>query len=389
MKVLEARAVVARDMVEKGLMEKIDETYTHNVLVNYKSEHDILEPRVLPQWFVKIKPLADLARTAVEDGRITFVSEQYRKIFFHWLDNLHDWNISRQIVWGIPIPAWFKDSEIKIQENSPGEGWVQDPDTFDTWFSSGQWPFATLGYPDSPDFKTYYPTSVMETGYDILFFWVMRMIMLGLYRTGEVPFRDVFLHGLVRDAQKQKMSKSKGNVINPLEVTKVYGTDALRMALLVGNTPGMDMALSEQKIKAYKLFSNKLWNVARFVLENIESIDVLQAEYLPYDADLIKEMSYVIADTQQSMDNYRFYLAAENLYHFLWNRFASEIIEESKAILKSEDPAERYSRQRLLYELLITSLKLLHPFMPFVTEAIWQRLPKKDAEILMVAKWPN
>ncbi|MBI5456161.1 valine--tRNA ligase [Candidatus Kaiserbacteria bacterium] len=417
MKILEARAATARDLEEKGMLVKVDENYTHNVLVNYKSEHDILEPRVLPQWFVKIKPLADLARKAVEDGRITFVSEQYRKIYFNWLDQLRDWNISRQIVWGIPIPAWFceysggldrlhaKCSEPIVStepvEKCPHCGGIvsRDPDTFDTWFSSGQWPFATLGYPDSPDFKAFYPTSVMETGYDILFFWVMRMIMLGLYRTGEVPFKDVYLHGLVRDAQRQKMSKSKGNVINPLQMTETYGTDALRMALLVGNTPGMDMALSEQKIKAYKLFSNKLWNVARFVLESVNESD-LDAKMSDADTALLDEAKALAEDVTKDMENYRLYIAAEKLYHFVWDRFASEILEESKNIFKDGDPirepstsngagaAAKLSRARLLYEILSLSLKLIHPFMPFVTEAIWQKLPKKDTDILMVARWP-
>lgn len=391
MKVLEARAAVVKDLQEKDLIERIDENYTHNVLVNYKNENDILEPRIIPQWYVKMVPLVSLAREAVEDGRVKFVSEQYRKIFFHWLDNLRDWNISRQIVWGIPIPAWFRQTnaaapqEIYVGAEAPsGDGWEQDTDTFDTWFSSGQWPFAALGYPDHADFKTFYPTSVMETGHDILFFWVMRMIMLGLYRTGEVPFRDVYLHGLVRDAQRQKMSKSKGNVINPLQMTQEYGTDALRMALLVGNTPGMDMALSENKIKAYKLFSNKIWNVARFVLE---SGDYSESALLDADKKNVAEAESLAEDVTKDMETYRLYIAAEKLYHYVWDRFAAEIIEESKPILKDGGIAAE-SRRNALYAILMTSLKLLHPFMPFVTEAIWQELPKKDAELLMVAKWP-
>lgn len=386
MKVMEAREAVVRDLQEKGLIEKVDENYTHNVLVNYKNENDILEPRVIPQWYIKMAPLADMAREAVEDGRIRFVSEQYRKIFFHWLEQLRDWNVSRQIVWGIQIPAWYKGEEVQVQEESPGEGWTRDPDTFDTWFSSGQWPFATLGYPDSSDFKTYYPTSVMETGYDILFFWVMRMIMLGLYRTGEVPFRDVYLHGLVRDANRQKMSKSKGNVINPLAMTEVYGTDALRMALLIGNTPGQDMALAEPKIKAYKLFSNKLWNIARFVLENTADMPE-DVELQAPDTLLYEEFQKLAADVTADIENYRVYIGAEKLYHYLWGRFASEIIEESKKLLPVG--SSRASRQKVLLTILTESLKLLHPFMPFVTEAIWQQLPKKESDLLMVAKWPS
>ncbi|OGC83283.1 valine--tRNA ligase [Candidatus Adlerbacteria bacterium RIFCSPHIGHO2_02_FULL_52_17] len=401
MKVMEARAAVAKDLAEKGLLEKVDVEYTHTVLVNYKNENDVLEPRILPQWFVKMAPLADLARTAVEDGRVHFVSEQYRKIFFHWLGQLRDWNISRQIVWGIPIPAWFRSKttqegageEIYIGEKSPGEGWERDTDTFDTWFSSGQWPFAALGYPDSPDFKNYYPTSVMETGHDILFFWVMRMIMLGLYRTGEVPFRDVYLHGLVRDAQKQKMSKSKGNVINPLDVAKKYGTDALRMALLIGNTPGTDMALAEEKIRSYKHFANKLWNVARFVLENTDQGNALSpgskgVALVAKDQECRAQFDAIASDITNDLEEYRVYMAAEKIYHYLWDEFAANILEESKHIFKTGTPEEAASRKRLLMSVLSDSLKLLHPFMPFITEEIWGSLPDTK-ELLMVAPWPQ
>ena len=394
MKVMEARAAVAKDLAEKGLIEKVDEDYVHTVLVNYKNENDVLEPRIMPQWFVKMEPLAKLAADAVKDGRVKFVTDYHEKIFFHWLANLRDWNISRQIVWGIPIPAWFRSTdahgrqgdEVRIGEESPGEGWMQDPDTFDTWFSSGQWPFATLGYPNGEDFKTFYPTSVMETGYDILFFWVMRMLMLGLYRTGEVPFREVYLHGLVRDAERQKMSKSKGNVLNPLEVTKTYGTDALRMALLVGNTPGQDLSLAESKIKSYKLFANKLWNIARFVLESCGE----SAETALSSADMTvrAEFDALVKDVTKDLDEYRLYMAAEKLYHYLWDTFASGILEESKPLLKGEDAKAKASRQTLLMGILRDSLKLLHPFMPFVTEEIWSSMPGSQG-LLMVESWPQ
>lgn len=420
MKVMEARAAVAKDLAEAGLLEKVDENYVHNVLVNYKNENDILEPRIMPQWFIKMQPLAKLASDAVKDGRVKFVTDYHEKIFFHWLENLRDWNISRQIVWGIPIPAWFRSTdahgkqseEVHIGEDSPGEGWTRDPDTFDTWFSSGQWPFATLGYPDHKDFEAFYPTAVMETGYDILFFWVMRMIMLGLYRTGEVPFKHVYLHGLVRDAQKQKMSKSKGNVINPLEVTETYGTDALRMALLVGNTPGQDMALAESKIKSYKLFANKLWNIARFVLENCSDAELTQndAELTPKDIELRAEFDALASDITKDLDEYRLYMAADKLYHYVWDRFASALIEESKPILKGTpstsstgspqtgsgqaDADAKASRQTLLVGILRDSLKLLHPFMPFVTEEIWGSMPAQAGmpeakRLLMVEPWPE
>lgn len=370
MKVMEARATVAKDLTEKGLLEKVDENYTHMVLVNYKNENDVLEPRVIPQWFVKMAPLAEKAREAVTSGEVQFVTDYHEKIFFHWLDNLRDWNISRQIVWGIPIPAWFKGEEVHIGSDSPGDGWEHDPDTFDTWFSSGQWPFAALGYPDSPDYKTFYPTSVMETGYDILFFWVMRMIMLGLYRTGKIPFKDIYLHGLVRDAGRQKMSKSKGNVLNPIDVAEKYGTDALRMALLVGNTPGADMALSEDKIKSYKLFANKVWNITRFVLTQERTGEIKK--------DLKKEIDALVVEVTGDIENYRIYMAAEKLYHYVWDRFAAEIIEESKG---------KPEYGETLYYILEHSLKLLHPFMPFVTEEIWQSMPGKSG-FIMVEEWP-
>src|SRR3990167_7791936 len=263
----DARAKIVEKLQAKGLVEKIDENYTHEVPVCYKCEREI-EPQVRPQWFIKMQSLAQKAAEAVRSRQVRILTENHEKILLHWLENIQDWNVSRQIVWGIPIPAWQKNDEWKIQENSPGDGWTKDPDTFDTWFSSGQWPFITLSWPDGEDFKAFYPTSVMETGADILFFWVARMIMLGLYVTGEVPFKHVYLHGLVRDAKGQKMSKSRGNVISPLEVSKEFGTDALRMGLIMGNTPGSDLNLDTRKTIAYKKFANKLWNITRFILEH-------------------------------------------------------------------------------------------------------------------------
>ena len=385
MNIKEARPKIVEKLQSKGLVEKIDEKYSHEVPVCYKCSREI-EPQVKAQWFVKMQPLAEKALAALDAGEVKVLTESHDKILRHWLENTQDWNISRQIVWGIPIPAWQKNGEWKIGVDSPGEGWEKDPDTFDTWFSSGQWPFITLGYPDSDDFKNFYPTSVMETGSDILFFWVARMIMLGLYRTGHVPFKKVYLHGLVRDAKGQKMSKSKGNVISPLTVSQEYGTDALRMGLIVGNTAGTDLNLDPQKIGAYKKFANKLWNITRFVLES--GFVAEKPELTEIDQRLLDQLDKTTKNVTEDLENFRFHIASEKLYHYLWDEFAAVILEESKEILKS-DGAAKLSRQWFLSHALTTSLKLLHPFMPFVTEAIWQKLPQKDTDLLMVAKWPR
>lgn len=388
LKVEEARKVVAEDLKTAGLLVKVDENYAHAVKRCYKCER-VLEPRVLPQWFVSMKPLAEKAIAAIERDEIVFYPEHYKKIMLHWLTNIEDWNISRQIVWGIPIPAWYKGDETVIAAESPGEGWVRETDTFDTWFSSGQWPFATLGYPDGEDFKNFYPTQVMETAGEIIFFWVARMIMLGLYRTGDVPFSTVYLHGLVTAKDGQKMSKSRGNVISPLELSDKYGTDALRMGLIIGNTFGTTTALYEEKIKAYKLFANKLWNVARFVLSNIDGSNVRRPDTLPErDQEILETLSTTVAEITKDIEEYRFYMAGEKAYHYVWHELADKILEESKGVLAGADAA---ARQYTLSVCLATSLKLLHPFMPFVTEAIWQRLPKemRDADLLMVAPWPK
>src|SRR3989344_4277228 len=376
MKILEARPKIIEKLAQKGLVDRVDEKYTHSVQLCYKCNAHI-EPQVRPQWFVKMEPLARAAAEAVRSRRVHVLTENHEKILLHWLDNIQDWNISRQIVWGIPIPAWNKGAEWKIQEESPGEGWAKDADTFDTWFSSGQWPYAALGYPDGKDFNAFYPTDVMETGSDLIFFWVARMIMFGLYRTGEVPFKYVYMHGLVRDAKGQKMSKSKGNVISPMDVSDTYGTDALRMGLVVGNTPGTDLNLDPQKIGAYKKFANKLWNIARFVLSQERAGEIKQELKAEFDA--------MAADITKDIAGYRIYMAAEKLYHYVWDRFAAEIIEEIKG--KPEYGAT-------LYYLLEHSLKLLHPFMPFITEEIWQEIHKSrilnpKSTLLMIETWPS
>ncbi len=611
LKVAEARKKVAEDMQARGLIIKIDEQYTHNVSVCYKCGN-VVEPMVMPQWFVKMEPLAKKAIAAVETKQIQFIPERTKKVYFHWLKNIRDWNISRQISWGIRIPAWYcigcgdirmkpkikgnwyfvrhgetdwnaerriqgqsadapglnekgraqakeaaeqlktynidlilasdlrrtretaeivghalnkevfidsalrernygeyegktrdelriiyPDFETEHGGNPPGPGgesyeelekrvfvalahhrnnhaernvaivthgaWLrallrkvrnlshqavreipvhnaavfhvaisdpcgkcgsdfveQDPDVLDTWFSSGQWPYATLlasgrkkqetrnseqqtktkNQGLKTDFGTFYPTDVMETGYDILFFWVARMIMLGLYRTGKVPFKTVYLHGLVRDKDRQKMSKSKGNVIDPLGVAEQYGTDAVRMALTVGNLPGNDIIISEEKIRGYRNFANKLWNIHRFIVtksESIENIKNIKIVRSSDDKKRLKELSFLTKIVTQHLEKFEFHHAAEKLYHYTWHTFADKIIEETKPRLQSSDARERARAESLLLEIHRTVLKLLHPFMPFVTEALWQDLQKSvehrekrgEKRLLMVEPWPS
>lgn len=388
MNIKDARPKIVEKLKSKGLLLRIDDKYKNVVKKCYKC-NTIIEPQIKDQWFVKMDPLAKMALESVDKGEIKFIPSNYEKIFRYWMSNPIDWNISRQIVWGIPIPAWFKGNEVKASKEKPeGDGWVSDIDTFDTWFSSGQWPLTVTEYPENKNLSSYYPTNVMETGHDLIFKWVPRMVIFGLYLSGKAPFNTVYLHGLVNDAQGKKMSKSKGNVINPLDLTDKYGTDALRMALIVGNTPGTDLALQEDKVKAYKHFANKIWNITRFVLSSTEDWDGKKPETLEEDdAKNLTELDSLVEDTTKDMNEYRFYLAAEKIYHYVWHTFADKIIEESKNKLKSENPNTIKSAQYTLHYILETSLKLLHPFMPFITEEIWQNMDKK--ELLMVTPWPT
>lgn len=393
-----ARPLIVEKLREKGLLEKIDEKYTHVVRTCYKCG-TVIEPQIKHQWFVKMKPLAEVAMQKITAGEIRYIPDHYQKITLHWLENIIDWNISRQIVWGIPIPAkictecghGMADLENTLSSCIKCGGAVrQDADTFDTWFSSGQWPFASLGGVGSDDFKAFYPTDVMETAGEIIFFWVSRMIMLGLYTTGNIPFKTVYLHGLVLDAKGLKMSKSKGNVIDPLTLTEKFGTDAFRIGMVIGNTPGTSLSLSENKIKAYKNFANKIWNITRFILTDAD-IDAFRAKPVltVRDETLCTELDALVADITVDMEAYRFYLAAEKLYHYMWHTLADVIIEESKPILAGDDVTAKNSRRWTLFHILTTCLKMLHPFMPFITEDIWARLPgNSDKRLLMVTKWP-
>ena len=382
MKVIEARQKIAEDMAKKGLLDpkKIDYNYKHNVAVCYKCG-SIIEPMILDnQWFIKTteKPrsekysLRDLAVKAVKEGKVKFIPTRFEKIFFYWMKNIKDWNISRQIVWGIRIPD---------KENIAG-------DVFDTWFSSGQWPFATLMTTEKGDFKKFYPATVMETGWDILFFWVARMIMLGLYVTKKAPFRYVYLHGLVRDKDRQKMSKSKGNVIDPLGVVDIYGADALRIALVIGNTPGSDPIIYEEKIRGERNFTNKIWNASRFVLMNLTDFNPkTQPKLTKKDKKTLKYLKGFTKEITRLMESFKFYRAAEKIYHYFWHNFCDQIIEEQKPRLQSKNKNDRNGSQYLLLEILKTNLKLLHPFIPFITEEIYQKLPNKK-KCLMIEDWP-
>lgn len=384
LKIKEVREKIIEDLIKQGLIEKTKPDYKHNVSVCYKCGNTI-EPLILDnQFFVKMteKPgskklsLRDMAVQAVKKGEIKFIPKRFEKLFFHWMKNLKDWNISRQIVWGIKIP----DESTE--------------DVFDTWFSSGQWPFATLMTTGKNDFKNFYPTSVMETAWDILFFWVARMIMLGTYVTGKAPFKYVYLHGLVRDKDRQKMSKSKGNVIDPLGVIDLYGADALRMALVVGNTPGNDPIIYEEKVRGYRNFANKIWQATRFVLMNTKGYNSKNRPALTAkDKKDLARLKKFAKEITKLMDNFKFYSASEKIYHYFWHTFADKIIEHAKPRLKSENLNEKLAAQHILLEILKTNIKLLHPFMPFITERIWQelisqKLVEKNLP-LIIEEWPK
>ncbi len=412
LKIKEAREKVVADLQAQGLIDKI-EPYAHSV-GHCERCKAIVEPLISWQWFIKGKELAAAALSAVEKGETKILPERFEKTYFQWMENIRDWCISRQIWWGIRIPIWYCSVCGKAIVGVDDQGNLQSPtkcpycgqtegtfdeegDTFDTWFSSGQWPYVTLGWPkETADFKYFYPTSVMETGYDILFFWVARMMMLGLFATGQVPFRTVYLHGLVRDAFGTKMSKSKGNSIDPLEVVAKYGADALRMALIAGSAPGNDMSLGEEKIKGYRNFANKIWNASRFVLNALEKEGdkwrngeaiTLRECTLEEDAVILKELEELVKEVTSSLENYRLSDAASSLYEFFWHRYCDWYIEAVKPRLRSEDPAVRRQAVAVLIKVLKTSMVLLHPFMPFVTEMVWGRLG--EPEPLIVATWPK
>ena len=400
-KTTEARDLVVEWLTSEGLLEKTEDI-TQNVATAERTG-GIIEPLPKMQWWIDVnkevpgrgKTLKELVIEAVRSESIKIVPDYFEKTYFHWVENLRDWCISRQIWYGHRIPAWYKQDtdEIMVGEGpsvaEAREGtWIQDEDTLDTWFSSGIWTFSTLGWPEqTEDFKNYHPTDLLETGYDILPFWVMRMILMTEFTLGTIPFKTVYLHGLVRDAQGRKMSKSLGNNMDPLDVTAKFGADAARMALVVGNTPGTDMRISEDKVKGYKHFANKLWNIARFVLDNTNGAD-LEVPLTEPDKVLLAGMEELTKNITKDIDEYRVYMAAEKIYHYAWHEFADKILEESKPILAGSDASARASRARLLVTLLDRTLRLLHPFMPFVTEEIYQSMPTKDAKFLMIAKWP-
>ena len=383
--VKEARRMVVEDLQKAGLLEKVDENYRHAVAVCYRCK-SVIEPLPMEQWFVKVAPLVKEALAAMDKGEVKFAAKRFDKIARHWYANLYDWNISRQIVWGMRIPAWRceKCAEWTITDGAApakchhcsGTELTQDSDTFDTWFSSGQWPFATLQTTKKGDFEYFYPTAVMETAHDIIPFWVIRMIMLGLYETGEVPFREVLIHGLVRDKEGKKISKSKGNVIDPLVMVERYGADALRMGIVWGALVENDISLSEDNIRGQRNFANKIWNVARFVLMDRTSKKVQPNED---DRKIIKELATTTKKVTKSLDAYRLNEAVEELYEFVWHRFADVYLEKTKS--------RRPAAQPTLELILKDSLKMLHPFMPFVTEAIWGELGEK--EMLITSSWPK
>ena len=433
----EAREKVAGILQKDGHIEKIDQKYAHNLLVDYKDKKPI-EPMLLPNWFVKMEKLSAQAIKAIEEGRVSFSRDVWKREMLRWLNNIIDWPISRQIVFGIRIPAWYNVKEnpelhvlfidkdgrthegtisyllegysleeiekgmqkliaplsakYQISGEKPGQDFIQETDTFDTWFSSGQWPLTTLGYPEGEDFKKFFPTEFMDTAWDILFFWIARMIMFSLYLTGEVPFKFVYVHGMIRDAEGKKMSKSKGNVIDPIDFSEKYGADALRMGILVGgNTAAKNTAWSEDKVRGYRNFANKIWNMARFM--NMMFTDFggdvdLAAHEKPgghseEDKAVLSGLDDLVKKVTGELDKYNFKEAGDSVYHFIWHELADKYIEHVK---KAENKSIALGILRYAF---MNCMKLLHPYMPFVTEKIWRYIPNNNEGPLITANWPS
>ncbi|MBI2610817.1 valine--tRNA ligase [Candidatus Kaiserbacteria bacterium] len=425
-KASEARERIVSWLKENDLLDKEEQTPMN--IAKADRSGGTIEPLPKLQWWVavdkevqfpngKTMTLKEWMKDVVSSGQIKIVPERFEKIYYNWIDNLRPWCISRQIWYGHRIPVWYhepkcipipgRESDIEkcipiiVSAERPeckfcAAQYHQDLDTLDTWFSSGLWTFSTLGWPEKTrDLEMYHPTDVLETGYDILFFWVARMILMTGFLLADIPFRNVYLHGLVRDEKGRKMSKSLGNIIDPLVMIQKYGADAARLSLIIGASPGNDVKLSEPRVAGYKNFANKIWNITRFVLENFD-VNALSAKLNKNDEVLLEEAKNIAREVTKNIEEFRLDLAANSIYHFVWDRFAAEIIEESKPIFKADDGSPSSpsgqaaaSRRYTLYSILYASLKLLHPFMPFVTEAIWRELPQKEAELLMVARWPQ
>ncbi|MBS6801687.1 MAG: valine--tRNA ligase [Clostridiales bacterium] len=394
----EARKAIVADLEEGGYLVKVEE-HTHNVGTCYRCGTDV-EPIISAQWFVKMEPLAREALRVVNDGEVKFVPDRFSKIYTNWMENVHDWCISRQLWWGHRIPAWTCEDcgGMTVSETDPTECQRchsthihQEEDVLDTWFSSALWPFSTLGWPDesSEDFKYFYPTDVLVTGYDIIFFWVARMIFSACEHTGKPPFHTVFIHGLVRDDKGRKMSKSLGNGIDPLEMADQYGADALRFNLITGNSPGNDMRFYTERCEAMRNFANKIWNASRFLMMNLtidrcELPDRLELE----DKWILSKLNSVIPEVTENMERYELGVAAQKVYDFIWDSYCDWYIELTKTRLQGEDEDSKLWAQQVLCYVLTETLKLLHPFMPFITEEIWQALPH-SGDYLMLQQWPQ
>ncbi len=411
-KVLEAREIIVGWLKENNLMKK-EEKIEQSVSTAERSGA-VIEPLRKLQWFIDVNKkfklphsnikgittddevtLKTLMKHVVELNEVEILPTRFNKTYYHWIENLHDWCISRQIWYGHQIPAWHKNGEIYVGIEAPeSDGWKQDEDVLDTWFSSGIWTFSTLGWPNkTKDLEKFHPTNLLETAHDIIFFWVARMILMTTYLTGEVPFRVAYLSGLVRDSKNRKLSKSLGNTVDPLDMIDKYGTDALRMSLLVAIAPGQDVKYDENKTRAYKKFANKIWNIARFIYSNVDGFDYEgfdENKLTKAETKHIENFDSLVKEITKEMEEYKLYLTSEKLYHFVWHELADKILEESKeALFDKTTPEDKANKQYMLLKIFENVLKTLHPFMPYITEEIWKDFPKENKQLLMIENWPN